>query len=157
MAQVNSDRKEAILKKLLPPHNQSVSATAKQEHIARSTLYTWLRKAKQQGLAVPGSQAKNTQHWSNEAKLAVIIETASMNQLETSEYCRQKGLYMEQLKQWKQEMTKPQAQENTELKQAQAQIKELQKELNRKEKALSEAAALLVLQKKYRALLGEEA
>ena len=141
-------RKEAILKKLLPPLNQSVSAIAQQEQIANSKLYKWLKESKKKGLAVLGNQAKNTQHRSNEARLAVIIETASMNQFGTSEDCRQKGLFIEQLNQLKAEMTQPQAQEMTQLKQAQSKIKELQKELNRKEKALPEAAALLVLQEK---------
>jgi transposase-like protein len=160
VSKLNQKRKEAILKKLLPPHNQSVLLVAEQEQISKSALYRWLKEAKEQGLVVVGSQAKNTQDWSNEAKLAVIIETAAMNAQERSEYCRQKGLYVEQLTQWKHALTQTKTQttdEQNALKEAQAQIKKLQKELKRKDKALAEAAALLVLQKKYRALLEDEA
>jgi transposase-like protein len=160
VSKLNQKRKEAILKKLLPPHNQPVSLIAKEEQLNKSTLYTWLKQARDQGLLVAGSQAKNTHNWSNDAKLTVIIETAAMNAQERSEYCRQKGLFVEQITQWKHALTQTKTQptdEQNALKEAQAQIKKLQKELKRKDKALAEAAALLVLQKKYRALLEDEA
>lgn len=86
-----------------------------------------------------------------------------MNQAEKAAYCREKGLYPEQLEQWKQACEKAndwdQASEK-ELKTAtqseRKKIKRLQKELDRKEKALAEAAALLVLRKKYNALFEDD-
>jgi len=49
---------------------------------------------------VPGNKPKSDQ-WSAESKFAIVIETASLNEAELSEYCRAKGLYVEQVKAWK--------------------------------------------------------
>ena len=75
------------------------------------------------------------------------------------EYCREKGLFVEQLKQWQtscMDANKPDQkmsyQDSKEQRAANKRIKELEKELNRKEKALAETAALLVLREKYNAL-----
>jgi predicted NodU family carbamoyl transferase len=91
-----------------------------------------------------------------------VIETASFNETELSEYCRSRGLYREQISRWKIEalsgyeksnqVKKTQSQDRREDKQK---IKKLERELNRKEKALAETAALLVLSKKWEAIWGE--
>ena len=101
--------------------------------------------------------------WSGEAKLAVVIETAPLSETELSQYCREKGLLVEQVKEWRCACvmgTMSEAQRKvTEKKQAREdkkRIKQLERELNRKEKALAEAAALLVLRKKLRAYYDEE-
>ena len=109
---------------------------------------------------VLGGAKTTSDKWSNQAKLSVLIETGAMTANEVSAYCRNKGLYPEQLVQWKQDFIesspKPTTEERQALKQANDQIKGLEKELNRKEKALAEAAALLILQKKFQALLEGE-
>lgn len=158
----SAERKESVLKKLLPPSNRAVAEVAREEGIRASTLYGWLHMAKQEGVVVAGSTKANADQWTNQAKFSVLMETGSMTASEVSAYCRSKGLYPEQLTQWKQSFVesspKPTAEEKQALNQANKQIKRLEKELNRKEKALAEAAALLILQKKFNALLeGEEA
>ena len=54
MAHYSTERKESVLKKLLPPHNMSVTAVALEEGISSQTLYNWRHQAKQSGLPVPG-------------------------------------------------------------------------------------------------------
>jgi transposase-like protein len=110
---------------------------------------------------VPGS-GKQTNAWSPEAKFAVLVETASMTEIQISEYCRSNGLYPEQVKDWKasfmegvQLAGKQQHQKQREAKEDKKRIKALERELKRKDKALAEAAALLVLRKKLNALWGE--
>jgi transposase-like protein len=161
MPRYSEERKAAVLKKMLPPHNQPIAEVAEQEGISQGTLYNWRSKAKQQGNAVPGS-GKTSEHWSAEAKLAVVIETAAMAESELSEYCRQKGLYAEQVKEWKAACLHGQLsdvarrkQEREQAKKDKKRIKELERELKRKEKALAETAALLVLRKKFNARYGE--
>ena len=95
MRRYSPERKEALLKKLLPPHNMSVAELARQEGISDVTLYAWRNQAKAGGAAVPGDQ-KLTDNWSAESKLAVVIETATLSEIELSEYCRSKGLYPQQ-------------------------------------------------------------
>src|SRR5690554_1957353 len=94
-----------------------------------------------------------------EAKLAVVIETGSMNEAELSEYCRAKGLYVEQVKAWKADSLKGFASSREQELEAKQQrkadrkeIKQLKRELRHKKKALAETAALLVLRKKLDAL-----
>jgi len=156
MSHYSEERKAAVLKKLLPPHNQSIIETAREEGISKAALYNWRNKARQQGAPVPN---KPIGHWSAEAKFTTVIETALMTELELSTYCRRKGLYPEQVQQWKAACIEGN-QSNERLikkdkqiaKQDKKRIKELERELRRKDKALAETAALLVLRKKLNAL-----
>lgn len=161
MPRYSEERKAAVLKKLLPPNNQSVPAVAREEGISEPTLYNWRTQASEKGLPVPGS-GKQTDDWSPEAKFAVLVETAAMTEMELSEYCRSKGLYPEQIREWKETFMEgahlagsQQHQKQREAKRDKKRIKELERELRHKEKALAEAAALLVLRKKLNALWGE--
>lgn len=82
-----------------------------------------------------------------------------MNEVERSAWCREHGLYAEQLDVWKaafEGMDEISAVTRSELAQARKDKRDLQKELQRKEKALAETAALLALSKKARAIWGDE-
>ena len=162
MARYSKERKESVLRKLLPPENRTVREVSEEEGICEVTLYTWRKQAREQGFAVPGSK-KQTEDWSGEAKLAVVVETAALSEAELSEYCRSKGLYPEQVKAWREaciEGNQTQAQrrqgERDEARRDKKRIKELERELRRKDKALAETTALLVLRKKLNALWGED-
>lgn len=159
MARYSYERKAALLKKLLPPINLSVAELARQEGVSEQTLYNWRKQVKAEGAAVPGDK-KLADDWPAEAKFAMVVETATLSEIELSEYCRSKGVYPEQVKAWRQACIAGQtsSREQKPAQQAQARadkqrIKALEKELKRKEKALAEAAALLVLRKKLKAYL----
>lgn len=153
--------KEAIIKKMMPPHPVSVSQLSRDTGVSDVTLYKWRKQYRNQGVAVPTNN-KKSENWIAEDKLAVVIETASFNEIQLSEYCRSKGLYKEQIDQWKKEALSG-YKNSTQLKKSQTRhsrkdkqkIKKLERELNRKEKALAETAALLVLSKKWEAIWGE--
>lgn len=162
MSTYSSERKQAILSKLSPPNNKSVAQVAREESVSEQTLYNWRKQARKQGQPVPGSKSKPDQ-WSHETKFAVVVETAALSESELSEYCRKKGLYPEQIKQWKQQCIQgfqSNVQQANVLKQQtkedKKEIKFLKKDLRFKEKALAETAALLVLRKKLKAFYGEE-
>lgn len=161
MAQYSPERKQAILDKLLSPTLISIAQLARDENIAEQTLYNWRNRAKQQGKTVPTNS--KTQEISPETKLAIIIDTAKLNETELAEYCRNKGLYPEQIAQWKaQSLTgfstseQQTAQVRRQHQTDQKQIKQLKQEIKRKDKALAEAAAILILRKKLNALWGED-
>jgi len=104
----------------------------------------------------------NPENWSGKNKLAVVIETAALNEQELSAYCREKGLYVEQVRRWREAaetgatMERPlSAQERREWQSDRKKSRRLEKDLRRKDKALAEAAALLVLQKKAREIWGD--
>lgn len=156
------DLKISLIKRMMPPLNEQVMKLAKETGISDVTLYTWRKKARTQGLAVPGN-GKNPEQWSSEDKFRVVLETASMNEAELAEYCRSKGLYAEQIAAWRQACEGANAEESESKKyhaeQSRADkktIKNLEKELRRKEKALAETAALLVLRKKADAIWGDK-
>ena len=158
MARYSPERKESILKKLLPPLNMTVSEVARSEGISSKTLYHWRDVLRREGQPVPG-KTLTSNDWSAEAKLAVIIETAPMSETEISQYCREKGLFREQILEWKKDclggFQSGESQAKTikfQAKADKAEIKSLKRELRYKEKALAETAALLVLRKKLNAL-----
>ncbi|MBH0077857.1 transposase [Pseudoalteromonas sp. SWYJ118] len=129
--------------------------------IGYSTLQRWIALAKNHELETKNNGShmtteKRPHDWSLEERLNAIIECASLDEAALNEYCRAKGLYPHHIKQWKQDFAKgpsttPVKSDSKQLKQ---EIKQLQKELNRKDKALAETAALLVLKKKADALWG---
>ena len=147
----------------MPPENKKVSELARETGITEQTLYTWRRQLNGQGITVPGN-GKNSEQWSSEDKFAVVLETAAMSVAELAEYCRRKGLYTEQIAAWRKNCSGANANvvqaakgQREQSKGDQKRIRMLEKELNRKEKALAEVAALLVLRKKAQAIWGEQA
>ena len=77
MSSYSAERKEAILRKLLPPHNKSVASVATEEGMAEQTLYNWRKQAREQGQPVPGKKSTPEQ-WSHETKFAVVVATATI-------------------------------------------------------------------------------
>ena len=155
------ERKEAVLRKMMPPHNRSIKKLSEEEGISEATLFNWRKEAREKGLLLPDGDS-GPEGWSARDKFAVVLEAASFNETELAEYCRKRGIYPEQLKQWRSacESAKDWDQENnrrlnTEKKADRQRIRQLERELRRKEKALAEAAALLVLQKKAQAIWGD--
>lgn len=162
MPRYSEERKSAVLNKLLPPNNRPVPSVSKEEGISEQTLYSWIKQLKEKGKPVPDSQSVSD-NWSSETKFAIVVETASFSEAELSEYCREKGLYPEQVASWKKAcMSGFQRSEVSEkaikqqAKTDKAEIKTLKRELREKEKALAETAAILVLRKKLRAFYGED-
>lgn len=97
------------------------------------------------------------QAWSLEERLVGLQERYGLAGEALNAWCRQKGLYAHQLVQWKEDFCAGQSQARTggkDLRVLQEENQRLGRALLRKEKALAEAAALLVLQKKYQALWG---
>jgi len=144
--------------------NQSLRKFSKEQGISISTLYDWKSKyggQQQSEMILPKSS--NPENWTSEQKFAVVIETATMSASELSEYCRIKGLYVEQIQEWKsacvdsnQTSAQRKQQQLAERKADKKRIRQLEKELKRKEAALAETAALLVLRKKLNAYWGED-
>jgi transposase-like protein len=161
MPKYSIERKESVLLKLLSPGGCSITELSSEQGISVQTLYAWRNKARQSGVFMPNN--KSSERWDKQTKFTVVLETGSLNDEELSAYCREKGLYPRQVQQWRDAClqgidtpvvdAKAVRVEVRELKQSK---KALERELRRKDKALAEAAALLVLAKKYRPLWGDE-
>jgi transposase-like protein len=157
--------KADVRRRMTPPHRQSVAQISAELGIHVVTLYNWRKTWRLQGEVVPASE-KDPEGWGATDKFTVVLETAGLNATELSAYCRERGLYPEQVERWRQASQdaneKPvlTLKEQKELERLRAQdqreIKRLKQELRRKEKALAEAAALLIASKKIQAFWGED-
>lgn len=158
----SAERKAAVLAKMLPPNNMPLGRLAKEEGISVTTLAKWRAEARAKGQFLPDANA-GPEGWTSEDKLAAVIETASLNEAELGEYCRRRGIYAEQLAVWRAACGRANDWERAatsriarETKDALQRIQQLERELARKEKALAEAAALMILRKKAEAIWGPE-
>jgi transposase len=163
MTRYTQEKKEHALSLMAAPQNKPVADVAQLTGIPEGTLYLWRKQAREQGRAVPGD-GQNPEQWSAADKFAVVLEAAPLNEAELSAYCRRKGMLVEQLERWRAEVhaVLSGGQGGTAQNERAAdkkRIRDLEKDLRRKEKALAETAALLVLSRKYEALWtdGEDA
>jgi hypothetical protein len=154
--------KESVLRRLFSQNPESVADVCRSTGIPRSTVFYWKYKKEAQVKMVVSSSDPSS--WDGSKKLSIVIETAGLNKEELSEYCRKNGLYPEQIDQWRtaaifaNEVSSSAAltrKEKSELKKEKQKSRRLEKELNRKDKALAETAALLVLKKKVQEIWGD--
>lgn len=155
------EMKDAVLVRMMPPNNESVKSISGDLGISEQSLYKWRNKARIDGNATPGN-GQTSERWSSEDKFLVVLETYAMNHADLAEYCRKKGLYKEQIDAWRSVCLSANTGEinqtkrlSQELKEEKKRTSEIEKDLRKKEKALAEAAALLLLRKKAGAIWGD--
>ena len=93
--------KADVRKRISLLQRQSVARISEELGIHVITLYKWRKSWRLQGEVVPASE-KEPEGWSAADKFTVVLETAGLNATELSAYCRQKGLYPEQVDRWRQ-------------------------------------------------------
>jgi transposase len=148
----------ALIKRTLPPSAVSITQMVRETGISKTSLRTWKEKY------LPDAPAmKAGKELSSREKFLVVMETYSMPEINLAEHCRLKGLYVEQVKKWRESCMNANGQEQgiskelrNELQEEKKKNENLEKELNRKDKALAETATLLVLRKKLGAILGDQ-
>ncbi len=150
MRYYSTEVKDSVVAKVLSRGNRSIEDVCRQEGINTQTVGNWLRKrAKVAGMKKPNESKK----WSAEDKLKALFETQSLAENEFGTYLRKEGLYSHQVTEWRADVlksldearTRPQAAKRDE---RDDRIKELEYNLARMEKALAEASARMMLQKK---------
>jgi len=159
---------QAVEKALSRDSHTTLRSVAESLGIGFSTLGKWISQAKNQELTTASAkelssmtQDKRPQDWTLEERLNMVVSCAVLSDDKLSEYCRTQGVYAHHVNQWKLDFSSGKAQENrtifnAEIKALKQENKSLKKNLNRKDKALAETAALLVLQKKVNGLWGIE-
>lgn len=138
--------KASVLRRLEPPTDDTVASLSEELGVSRTAIYQWVRAKKNNS-----GNAKPTRRWTSEDKFHVVLETATFTEQELAAYCRRKGLFVEEVKAWREQCkkantsnTKDPLKLEEDLKEEKQKSKSLEKELRRKEKALAETAALLV-------------
>lgn len=153
MARYGQAFKDRAVARLLPPESSEVQTVAQAVGVSAATLERWRADALAQGRKSGG--------WTAAARLDAVVTTASMSEEEKSAWCRAHGLYPSELVEWRQAATGALEQPGMVTKAVSGaesrRVRELERELRRKEKALAEAAALLVLSKKLEAIFHKDA
>lgn len=151
--------KAAAVKKLLLPGGPSLRVLSEELGLSKSTLYDWLQKHGKEG-AMNQSNKNSPHSWPAEKKLQAIIETSQMNEEQLGEYLRKHGLHSTELEEWKNLFLngfkgpgRPKL--DPEVQQLREDNKNLSKDLRRKDKALAEMSARVVLLKKSRLIWGD--
>ena len=144
-----------MVSKLVGPHAMSAQALSKETGLAQATLSRWLKEASTLKRPMPKDEekpAKQLQEWTPEEKFAVVLEAASLSEGELGVFLRSKGLTTAILDEWREQaMTGLRGtQQVAATVVGSKRVKELERELARKDKALAEAAALALLQKNSR-------
>lgn len=160
MAHYSLERRESVVRRMLN-EGISMSVLARETGIAEGTLYRWRHAAAPTGETVAATKKPAEKH-SASRKLAIVVETAALNEAELAEFCRKQGLYPDEVKAWRAQAERALAGGVISAKEHRAALaaekkrhKALERDLNRKEKALAETAALLTLRKKAAAIWGE--
>jgi transposase len=145
--------------------SEAVSATAlsKQVDVPQATLSKWLREAGTAAaypLQVNAMAPRRPEDWPAEEKLKTVLEAVGLSDEELGAFLRQKGLHEAHLERWRQQMIdglqhKPPSKTARSHPGDLKRIRTLEKELKRKDKALAETAALLVLKKKVQEIWGD--
>jgi len=151
--------KEAVLKKVLHG-NKPQHEIAKEFGVGKSTISKWLKEYKQNGSIKLNSKEKRPKDWTVEERMSALLETGAMTVEARTAWCRKKGIFIHNLDQWKKDAISAMISSSTrksseEVKNLKQENKNLKKDLNRKEKALAETAALRVLKKKVQEIWGE--
>lgn len=153
MARYGQQFKNKVVARLLPPESAKLSVVSVEVGVSETTLERWLSTA----LAEPAGERA----WAAAARFDAVLTTAGMDEAAKSAWCRSKGVFPQHLLRWRtaaqQSLAEPgEARlQGRQSKQDRKRIQELERELRRKEKALAETAALLVLSKKLETTLSK--
>jgi transposase len=151
-----------MVQRMVGPSAISANCLAQEVGIGQPTLSKWLRDVEGRISGVkfnspppPPRSPRRPEDWSPEERLRAVLEASRLSDDELGAFLRREGISEVVLGEWKAaalDALGPQKKSTSDARR----VRELEKQLRRKDKALAEAAALLMLQKKVRSLLGEE-
>ena len=153
MARYGQAFKNKAVARLLPPESAALELVAREVGIGAATLERWREDAQ--------SRPARGRAWTAGARRVAVVTTAAMNEAAKSAWCREHGVYPAELDKWRASCTTALADPEDARASPQAtrasakRIKELERELLRKDRALAETAALLVLSKKAAAIFNQ--
>ena len=154
--------KESFLTKSLGANGPSVVELAREFNIPLSTAYTWIRMNKDKNDKILKNEPSRSGSKSASEKLQAIFDTLNKTDEERGAYCREHGIFPHHLDEWQEEALKNALQPSStkqskaELQKVLNEVNRLKGDLHRKDKALAEVSALLILKKKADLLWGVE-
>jgi len=163
--QYSENFKQRMMQRMVGPGRVSASALSREVGVAQATLSRWLISAGKVSSVSddekPRAKETRPEDWSPQKKLAAVMEAARLSDNELGPWLRREGLTEEHLRQWRESLEERasavfEPREPRVSAESRRRVEELERELKRKDKALAETAALLVLQGKMQALWAEE-
>ena len=157
--------KEQALAKVYSRGDRTIESVADELNVKLATLKIWMKRKMKQSRteqATP-TKEKRPQDWRVEEQLRALHETYLLSEVDKNAWCRERGLFPHDLIHWQTAFCKTSngntspSEDRQTLRQLKEKNQQLERDLARKEKALAEAAALLILQKKFNALWEDEA
>jgi transposase-like protein len=162
MRKYSAEFRESIQAQMFPFGEVSLKELSKKTGVPYATLLDWRNLLKDQGNHGIGDNDVS-KNWSSEDKFNIVLQTAAMNEEERNGFCRTQGIFPEQIEIWRDACLSANADQSVlarhlrdELRTEKGKVQTLERDLRRKEKALAETAALLVLRKKADAIWGDE-
>ena len=158
--------KRKMVQRLLLPNGPSAVTLAREVGVPQPTLSRWVRAAgsvvavaTKNSKPVIASASRRPEDWSAQERLRVVMEASRLTDAELGELLRREGLHEEVLAQWRAAVLEA-LQPSPSVRARggdKKRIKHLERELLRKDKALAEAAALIILKKKAQSIWGDGA
>jgi len=160
--------KGRMIQRMAGPEGISANALAQDVGVSQGTLSRWLRRASEAAPTVAGmkkkhSARKGSRRRTAEEKLAIVMKAASLPDDELGAFLRREGLHETQLEEWRSKAMegatgalKAPHGKRSEQTPERRKIRDLERELRRKNDALAEAGALLLLKKRFEEMLGDE-
>jgi len=148
--------KESTIQKIMMPGGPSIMEMAEKTGVHHTTIRQWKEK-----YVNVVDMKKSKKGWTPEEKLQAVIETSTMSENELGEYLRKNGLHAAELKEWKRDSlagikSVGRPKKDPEVFELRKEKKELERDLSRKDKALAEMSARVILLKKRNLLFGVE-
>ena len=151
---------QALIKVYSRGEGRTIRDVAGDLNVSYVTLKNWVKRKSLDDVSASAAKEKRPQDWQRDEQLKALMETHGLGEEALQAWCREHGIFLHHLDSWRQNFITEQAPapvpEGRVLKTLKNENDELKAELRRKDKALAEAAALLVLQKKFRALWDNE-
>lgn len=153
---LSKEFKDSVVEKVLNRGDRTIDEVCAEVGVPRTSIGNWIRASAK--VAGKSHNPKGRMKWTPEAKFKAVVDTTNLVDTELGHYLRKEGLYSNQVTEWRAEMI-----QNMSLKpkfkrdERDDKIRVLEREILRKDKALAEASALLILQKKVDLIWGRSA
>lgn len=145
--------KQKMIRRLTGKDAVSATQLARETGVGQSTLSRWLEQARSVPAVAKQPDPKPVVRiWTVEQKARVLAEAAPLDGDQLAAYLEREGVKLAEYEQWRLALDEGGLSPTATKKR----IRELERDLARKEKALAEVGALLVLQKKLEDYYGED-
>lgn len=151
---------EQALVKVYSRGDRTIQSVAQDLNVNYHTLKYWMKNTAVTKSGTPAAREKRPQDWTAAEQLAALQQTHGLSGEALQAWCRERGIFAHHLASWKTAFcaqVKAPATDAREVRTLKDEIAKLKRDGVRKDRALAEAAALLILQKKFRALWEDEA